>query len=150
MDAQTCLHMLREIKDVSLATINEEGHPEIRIIDMMLEEKGALIFCTSRGKDFYTQLERDSHIAIDALTKDWKMVRLMGTAVRIEDNPHAWIDRIFEQNPSMNDVYPGQSRYVLDPFVIDNGCVEIFDLGVSPIYRQTFSLGGAPTHLQGF
>ena len=50
----------------------------------------------------------------------------------------------------MNDVYPGQSRYVLDPFVIDSGCVEIFDLGVSPIYRQTFSLDGAPTHLQGF
>lgn len=150
MDAQTCLHLLREIKDVSLATINEEGHPEIRIIDMMLEEEGALIFCTSRGKDFYAQLERDSHIAIDALTKDWKMVRLMGTAERIKDDPHAWIDRIFRENPSMDDIYPGDSRYALEPFRIAAGEVELFDLGTSPIERHTFALGAAQPKPHGF
>ena len=150
MDAQDCLQTLREIKDVSFATVDEEGHPQIRIIDVMLVEKGALYFCTSRGKDFHAQLLRDPHVAIVGMTRDYKMVRLAGEARRVEKDTQARIDRIFQQNPSMNDVYPGDSRYVLDPFVIDNGCVELFDLGVSPIYRQTFSLGGAPTHLQGF
>lgn len=150
MNAQDCLQTLREIKDVSFATVDQEGHPQIRIIDVMLVDEGALYFCTSRGKDFHAQLLRDPHVAIVGMTRDFKMVRLAGEVRFVTNDPHAWIDRIFEQNPSMNDVYPGQSRYVLDPFVIDNGCVEIFDLGVSPIYRQTFSLRGAPTHLQGF
>ena len=117
---------------------------------MMLEEEGALIFCTSRGKDFYAQLERDSHIAIDALTKDWKMVRLMGTAERIKDDPHAWIDRIFRENPSMDDIYPGDSRYALEPFRIAKGEVELFDLGTSPIERHTFALGAAQPKTRGF
>ncbi|MCI1997911.1 MAG: 4Fe-4S binding protein [Olsenella sp.] len=150
MNAQDCLQTLRDIKDVSFATVDQEGHPQIRIIDVMLVDEGALYFCTSRGKDFHAQLMRDPHVAIVGMTRDFKMVRLAGEVRFVTDDPHAWIDRIFDQNPSMDDVYPGQSRYVLDPFVIDNGSVEIFDLGVSPIYRQTFSLGGAPTHPQGF
>ena len=150
MDAQDCLDTLRQIKDVSFATVDGEGHPQIRIIDVMLVEKGRLYFCTSRWKDFHAQLLRDPHVAIVGMTRDYKMVRLAGEARRVEKDTQARIDRIFQQNPSMNDVYPGDSRYVLDPFVIDNGCVELFDLGVSPIFRQTFSLGGAPTHLQGF
>ena len=150
MNAQDCLQTLRDIKDVSFATVGQEGHPQIRIIDVMLVDEGALYFCTSRGKDFHAQLMCGPHVAIVGMTRDFKMVRLAGEARFVTDDPHAWIDRIFDQNPSMDDVYPGQSRYVLDPFVIDSGCVEIFDLGVSPIYRQTFSLGDAPTHPQGF
>ena len=148
MDAQDCLDTLRQIKDVSFATVDQEGHPQIRIIDVMLVEKGRLYFCTSRGKDFHAQLLRDPHVAIVGMTRDFKMVRLAGEARRVEVMPRAVIDRIFDENPSMNDVYPGDSRYVLDPFVIETGCVELFDLGVSPIFRQTFSLGGAP--VQGF
>ena len=150
MDAQDCLDTLRQIKDVSFATVDGEGHPQIRIIDVMLVEKGRLYFCTSRGKDFHAQLLRDPHVAIVGMTRDFKMVRLAGEARLVEEAPRAMIDRIFDENPSMNDVYPGDSRYVLDPFVIKTGCVELFDLGVSPIFRQTFSLGGAPVHVQGF
>lgn len=150
MNVQDCLQTLREIKDVSAATVDQGGRPQIRIIDVMLVRDGALYFCTSRGKDFHAQLMHDPHVALVGMTRDFKMVRLAGVVRFVTDDPHAWIDRIFDQNPSMNDVYPDKSRYVLDPFVIDNGCVEISDLGVSPIYRQTFSLGGAPTHLGGF
>lgn len=150
MNVQDCLQALRNIKDVSFATVDEQGHPQIRIIDVMLVDEGRLYFCTSRGKDFHAQLLRDPHVAIVGMTKDWKMVRLAGEARQVSRNQCALIDRIFDENPSMNGVYPGDSRYVLDPFCVDNGCVELFDLGVSPIYRQTFSLGEAPTHLQGF
>ncbi|WP_428840692.1 ABC transporter permease/substrate-binding protein [Enorma phocaeensis] len=53
---------------------------------------------------------------------------------------HDWIDRIFDANPSMNDVYPKDARYVLEAFVLDNGELELFDLGTSPIYRRAFTL----------
>lgn len=118
MNAQDCLNTLRQIKDVSFATVDEEGHPQIRIIDVMLVDEGVLYFCTSRGKDFHAQLLRDPHVAIVGMTPDFKMVRLAGEARLVENDPHALIDRIFDENPSMNDVYPGDSRYVLDPFRI--------------------------------
>lgn len=36
MNAQDCLQTLREIKNVSFATVDADGHPQIRIIDVML------------------------------------------------------------------------------------------------------------------
>ena len=43
----------------------------------------------------------------------------------------------------MNDVYPGDSRYVLEPFCIDKGTVEYFNLGCTPIHRESFPFGSA-------
>lgn len=150
MEVQDCLNMLREIRDVSFATVDAEGMPHNRIIDVMIVEDGRLYFCTGRGKDFYRELTGNPHVAVSGLNKDWQMVRLTGEARKLDDQ-RAWIDRIFEENPSMNDVYPGDSRYILDPFVIDSGDLEFFDLSTSPIHRESFRFGdGAGAPLRGF
>ena len=57
MNAQKCLDILREIKDVAFATVDANGLPQIRIIDVMIVEDEKLYFCTARGKDFYLQLQ---------------------------------------------------------------------------------------------
>ena len=36
MKAQDCLDILREIKDVAFATVDEKGKPQVRIIDVMI------------------------------------------------------------------------------------------------------------------
>lgn len=141
MNAQNCLNLLREIKDVAFATVSEDGKPQVRIIDVMLVENDKLYFCTARGKDFYGQLMASGNVAVTGLTKDWQMVRVNGKAEKIE-NQKKWIDWIFEENPSMEGVYPGESRYILEPFCIVKGEVEFFDLGKRPIYREHFSFGG--------
>ena len=64
MKAQDCLQILREIKDVAFATVDEQGQPQVRIIDVMLVENGKLYFCTARGKDFYRQLEANGQVAV--------------------------------------------------------------------------------------
>ena len=79
------------------------------------------------------------------------MISLSGRARRLPDaDQHAWVDRIFEANPSMNDVYPGDARYVLEAFALDNGDLEFFDLGVSPINRRSLTLGDAAPAAHGF
>ena len=35
MDAQRCLELLREVKDVAFATVDKKGLPQIRMIDVM-------------------------------------------------------------------------------------------------------------------
>ena len=142
MNAQNCLEILREIKDVTFATVNDEGKPEARIIDVMIVEKDKLYFCTGRGKDFYRQLLEHPDVAVTGLNKEFQMVRLSGKAEKLTDQKH-WIDRIFQENPMMNDVYPGESRYILEPFCISSGELEFFDLGKSPIYRESFVFGNA-------
>lgn len=149
MDAQECLRMLREIRDVSFATVDEDGLPHNRIIDVMIVEENLLVFCTARGKEFYRQLTANPHVAVSGLNKKWQMIRLTGTAEKLPDRKK-WIDRIFAENPSMNDVYPGEARYILEPFAIKSGSIEFFDLGISPIRRERFSFGDGWTQPGGF
>lgn len=149
MNAQDCLQLLRDVKDVAFATVDENGRPQVRMIDVMLVEAGKLYFCTARGKDFYRQLIRDGHVAITGMNRDFQMVRLTGEARRLPAQ-REWIDRIFEANPVMNGVYPGESRYILEPFCIEGGQLEFFDLGKEPIDRAYFSLAGEAVEEKGF
>ncbi len=149
MNAEKCLKILRKIKDVAFATVDESNKPQIRIIDVMLVDKEKLYFCTARGKDFYRQLMKDGNVAITGMNKDYQMIRLSGKAKKL-DEQRKWIDKIFEENESMNSVYPNDSRYILEPFVIDNGEVEFFDLGKEPIERESFKLGSSSIVNKGY
>ena len=65
----------------------------------------------------------------------------MGRAERLAyAEQHAMIDRIFEENPSVNEVYPGDTHYILEAFVIAEGRIEFFDLGQSPICCESLAL----------
>lgn len=139
MNAQKCLEILRTVKDVAFATVDANGLPQVRIIDVMLIDEGKLYFCTARGKVFYTQLKASGHVAITGLNAEYQMIRLSGKAYSLPEQKQ-WIDRIFDENPSMKAVYPGESRYILEPFCMDRGEIEFFDLGRNPIVRQSFSL----------
>lgn len=149
MTQQDCLRLLREVKDVAFATVDETGRPQVRMIDVMLVENGRLYFCTARGKNFYRQLITSGWTALTGMNREFQMVRLSGPVHRVAEQKK-WIDRIFEENPAMKQVYPGDSRYVLEPFCIESGQMEFFDLGKSPIYRKTFSSGGAELLNVGF
>ena len=50
----------------------------------------------------------------------------------------------------MNSVYPGESRYILEAFCIDEGEMEFFDLGTEPINRESFTFGSAKAKPKGF
>ncbi len=149
MNATDCLNILREIKDVAFATVDEYDFPQVRIIDVMIVENEKLYFCTSRGKEFHKQLINTGRVAITGLTKNYESVRLCGKVKKL-DNQKSWIDRIFDENPSMNGVYPDKSRYILDAFCVDEGEIEFFDLSKEPIYRESFSIGVVTPKLKGF
>lgn len=149
MNVQECLQILRDVKDVAFSTVDEHGFPQVRVIDVMLVEKGRLYFCTARGKDFYRQLMASGRVAVVGMNSEYQMVRVTGRVRKLSEQK-LWIDRIFEENPSMKDVYPKESRYILEPFCLDEGQAEFFDLGKSPIYRESFSLGEGKIELKGF
>lgn len=151
MNAQSCLAELRRIRDVVFATVDAGGRPRARIIDIMLVESDRLIFCTARGKSFYQELLARPEVAVTGMNDRWQSIRLTGPAERLpEADQRAWIDRIFEANPAMNAVYPGEARHILEAFAIVRGELEFFDLGGSPIVRESFAFGGSIPEARGF
>lgn len=60
-------------------------------------------------------------------------IHLMGRAERLTDaEQHAMIDRIFEENPSMNEVYPGETNYILEPLLLRRGALSSLISGKVP------------------
>jgi ferredoxin len=60
------------------------------------------------------------------------------------------VDKIFELNPVMNDIYPGETRYILEAMHLYRAKGEIFDLSGEPPKRRRFSFGGAEVSPCGY
>lgn len=149
MNINECLKKLREVKDVSFATVDETGSPQVRIIDIMNIEGETIYFLTARGKSFYKELNESLKVAIVGLTKDYESIRINGKVKRIESQKET-IDKLFELNPSMKEVYPEKSRYILEAFCVFEGELEYFDLLAKPIFRTSFSLKNGKIIKNGF
>jgi uncharacterized pyridoxamine 5'-phosphate oxidase family protein len=135
------LQFLRDLKSVSYATVDGDK-PCIRIADVMLYENNSLYFLTGRGKAFYYQLMKNPHLALIGMDRKYKTVRVSGKAELVG---REFVDKIFEANPMMNDLYAGEKRDILDAFCIKDGEGEMFDLGCHPIHRERFTFGNVQT-----
>lgn len=145
--AREYVEMFRRVKIASAATVDGEGHPHSRIINVMLAEDDGMYIVTSRGKPFYQQLTASGEVALSAMCPDCQSLKFSGK-VRIVGKE--WVDKVFLENPGMNEVYPGESRYALDAFQIYEGWGEWFDLLHYPISRETFAYGGTEAERCGF
>ena len=145
--AKKYVDLFRQVKIATAATVDAEGHPQARIINVMLAEDDGMYIVTSKGKPFYKQLVETGEIALAAMCPDCQSLKFTGR-LRVADK--AWVDKVFEQNPGMNEVYPGESRYALDAFLIYEGTGEWFDLLHYPISRERFAFGGAALEDVGF
>ena len=143
-----CLEQVREVIDGVLSTVDEEGNSQSRIIDIMHTDEDTVYFLTARGKDVYKELINHPQMSYVNL-KDNKSVRINGIAERLEDQ-RKWIDLMFEENSYMNNVYPGDSRYILEAFKVTKGEIEFFDLNRKPILRENFSIGNGEIRVHGF
>lgn len=149
MTLQDCLNILFDVKSASMATVDENGAPQVRIIDLMLCENDTLYFCTARGKDFYRELRATGRVAMTGMNDNWQMIRISGTVKCLDDQKY-WIDRIFDANAAIANLYKGERRYILEAFCLDSADVEFFDLGQEPINRERFRLGSAEIPPKGF
>ena len=144
MDAQTCLKKLEYVGVLEFATVDERGAPQVRCISAIHYEPDALYFFTARGKSFCRELLRDGRVQVLGYTMYKEMIRLSGTAVRVpDDEQRRWRNLIFDEQPYLANVYPRDTREIGVIFCIRDMSIEYFNLGVSPIFRESYALGGA-------
>ena len=151
MDARTCIQKLRLIASVVAATVDASGSPQVRTIGVMHAEGEELYFLTARGKPFYRELIATKKVQLLGLSRFKEMIRFDGAPERLpQEEQDFWREEIFAENPCMDNVYPGASRSILDIFRLRRGVIEYFDLGVHPIFRETYELGGAAAKPKGY
>ena len=151
MDAQTCLNKLRYVGVLSFATVDGEGNPQVRNISAIHYEPDALYFFTARGKDFCKELLARGKVQILGYTRYKEMIRLSGTATPVPPGEQEkWRDLIFEEQPYLSNVYPGETRSIGMVFCIRDMAIEYFHLGVNPIFRESYTVGQGQAKPKGY
>ncbi|MFR5868744.1 MAG: pyridoxamine 5'-phosphate oxidase family protein [Acutalibacteraceae bacterium] len=125
MKKQAYLKLLvEEIHSAAIATIGADGHPQTRVIDMMLWDAQGVYFLTAKGKAFYAQLMEQGYIALSAV-KEKISISIKGKTRCIGQEK---LDEIFEKNPYMKKIYPGDTRSALAVFCLYEAVGEYFDI----------------------
>ena len=142
MDAKTCLQKLRLVGTLSFATADKNGAPQIRCVSAIHFDDESFYFFTARGKNFCRELLEDGRVQILAHTKFNEMIRVSAKAAPVPDNEQSEkINVIFSEQPYLSNVYPGDTRKIGIIFEVRNMEIEYFNLGVKPIFRESYALG---------
>ena len=148
---QTCLKKMELVGVLAFATVDSDGAPQIRNISAIHYESDAIYFFTARGKNFCRELLEDGRVQILCYTKYKEMIRMSAKAYAVPEEEQAkWRDIIFEEQPYLANVYPGDTRSIGIILCIDRAEVEYFNLGVNPIFRDTYTLGGGTITKKGY
>lgn len=136
--------LAEEIHSVVLATVDNEGKPATRVIDIMHYDEDSVYFLTSNQKQMYKQLIERPFVSItgifggkDTLSK--KMITLQG---EVECIGKEKLEILLVKNPYMFDIYPTpQSQQVLEVFKVKKAIGEMYDLTVLPPQSFAFEIG---------
>ena len=139
--------LVEGIHSTTVATIGVDGHPQTRVIDMMLWDEQGVYFLTAKGKAFYTQLMEQGFIALSA-TKDKVSISLRG---KIKNIGSEKLDEIFVKSPYMQAIYPGDTRAALEVFCLYEAEGEYFDISdPAHVIRDSIVIGHTQTVLTGY
>lgn len=151
MDARSCMAKMKSVGTLSMATVDENGAPQIRCVSAVHYADDGLYFFTARGKEMAKQLLRDGRLQTVINTPSNEMVRMSGIACAVpESEQEKWIDAIFADFPFLNDIYPGETRKIGIVFAVKNPVFDYFNLGASPIERGRYTFSGEVSSRKGY
>lgn len=154
METKEYLRILKEeIHSTVFATVDDNGLPQARVIDIMLVDDNSLYFITAKGKEFYHQLMDKKYVAISGMTGGEESLNKKAISIRgkIRNVGQELLEKVFEVNTYMCDIYPSkESRIALEVFKLYEGQGEYFDLSTKPITRESFVLGEIEKQAYGY
>lgn len=130
--------LVEDIHSTVVATIDKNGRPVTRCIDMMLCDEDGVYFLTAKGKNFYAELMSQKYISLSAVQGK----RCISLAGKVRNIGKEKLDEIFEKNPYMKKIYPGDTREALEVFKIYEAEGNFFDISnPGHIERGFFTVG---------
>lgn len=151
MDAKTCLKKMQLVGVLNVATVDENGAPQIRCISAVHYDENSFYFFTAKGKNVTKELLADGRVQILVYTKFKEMIRLSAKVYHVAvERQKKCIDTIFEEQPYLANLYPDDKRYIGICFEIRDASIEYFNLGVNPIFRETYTIGNGIAEFKGY
>lgn len=145
MNTQEFLKILvDEIHSVVIATVDQDGKPVTRVIDMMYQDGETVYFLTANTKAFYLQLREKPFLSLTGMTqgKDSMHRKSISFTGRIKHIGKEKLDILLENNPYMYDIYPTEeARQVLEVFKFESAEGEFYDLTVLPPQSFPIQIG---------
>ena len=113
--ARKYVAMFRQVKIASAATVDEDGIPQSRIINVMLAEDDGMYIVTSKGKPFYKQLtETGAYTITDAMKE--RLGDFYGNYATEAETAGA-IRRMYEKEGYVMDTHTAVASCVYEKYV---------------------------------
>jgi uncharacterized pyridoxamine 5'-phosphate oxidase family protein len=113
MDAKTCIEKLRLCGVLDVATVDADGLPQVRCISAVHYDGTDIYMLTSRGKNVAREWEENGNVQLLVHTRFNEMIRVSGKVQRVPENEQAmWRDKIYDAQPYLTNVYPGNTREI--------------------------------------
>lgn len=136
--------LVDDIHSVVLATVDQDGRPVTRVIDMMYQDGETVYFLTANTKPFYQQLRQKPFVAITGMTQgeDTMHRKSISFTGEVQYIGKEKLDLLMERNPYMYAIYPTEeSRKVLEVFKFVRAEGEFYDLTVLPPQTAPIQIG---------
>ncbi len=91
------------------STVDSEGLPQARYINVGVGNEKGIFFMTSPKTDFYQQLEAKPEVSITGMAKSEKGIEVIRVSGSIRKVGKEHLKEILKDNPYVNDVYPDEA-----------------------------------------
>lgn len=143
MELKDILRILQEdVKVAIFATVDEEGKPHARPINIGVANEKGIFFMTSPKTHFYQQLQANPHVAITALKQDDYLIQVMRIEGEVKEIGRQGLEEVLEDNPYVKYVYPTENEVAgVQVFHLHSG--QVFYHSLTQGHKYVYSIGEA-------
>lgn len=103
-------YIVNEIHSTVVATVDDNGLPVTCVIDMMDYDEQGLYFLIAKGKKLYERLISRGYLSLTGMKgKDTMSCVAVSFGGKVREIGSERLERLFERNPYMNEIYPNAS-----------------------------------------
>ena len=99
-----------DMKVAVVSTVDEEGQPHARHINMGVANENGVFFMTSPKTDFYKQLKENPKVAITGFNEDGYLIQVIRITGEVRDLGKEGLAEVLKDNPYVEQVYPDESE----------------------------------------
>lgn len=133
MELQDVLKILQDDVRVGIfATVDEEGKPHARPINIGLANEQGIFFMTSPKTHFYQQLQANPNLAITVLKQDDYLIQVMRIEGLARPLGREKLEEVLQDNPFVKHVYPNES---------DISTVQVFQVYTGQLFYHSLTQG---------
>ena len=99
-----------DMKVAVVSTVDEEGQPHARHINMGVANENGVFFMTSPKTDFYKQLKANPKVAITGFNEDGYLIQVIRITGEVRDIGKEGLAEVLKDNPYVEQVYPDESE----------------------------------------